>query len=524
MKHRQFPIGWGWFACAGFVLGIASGPVLAGDIPAPLPWAGVGAFGSGGGVADFGVADGGGAAGPVPVASQLAADATPSSRDALFGEDDAKPAKAVPGSPAKTPAEADSRDALFGNAIAPAPRSPWRGFVRAELARTYGDPSHWSKLLVRSELDAEGPLGGGVRYKLGARLDYDFVYDATNFYPPDVRRDQRINVLLRENYIDFGSGDWDYRIGRQQIVWGEMVGLFFADVVSAKDLREFILPDFDELRIPQWAGRAEYFKGDFHAEAIWIPVPSYDNIGKPGAEFFPAVPPPPPGYATLYDNEQFPNRTLAHTNYGIRLSYLWHGWDMSGFYYHSMDAQPTFYRQIVLAPQPAFVYQARHDKIDQVGGTLANDLGFAVFKAEAVYTGGRSYDVLRASDADGVVRQNTFDLIGGLDFTLPAETRLNLQVFNRTFFDHDPDIVPKRNEPGFTLLLNHKFNDRFEAEVLWVTSLVRNDWMLRPHVAWNFRRDWQLRFGLDVFQGPPLGLFGQFDNRDRAYTEVRYTF
>ena len=452
----------------------------------------------------------------------LAADSAPTSRDALFGGDDKVPAK--PKDAKADPTKGDSRNALFGNDLGLAPRSAWRGFVRAEIARTYGDPSHWSKMLVRSEIDTEGRLGGGVRYKLGARLDYDFVYDATNFYPPDVRRDQRFDLMLRENYIDFGKGDWDFRVGRQQIVWGEMVGLFFADVVSAKDLREFILPSFDELRIPQWAGRAEYFKGDFHAEAIWIPVPSYDDIGKPGAEFFPAVPPPPSGFATLYSNEQFPRRTLAHTNAGLRLSYLWHGWDMSGFYYHSMDAQPTFYREIVTSPQPAFVYQAQHDKIDQIGGTLSKDLGPAVFKAEAVYTGGRSYDVLRADATDGVVRQNTLDLIGGLDFTLPRDTRLNLQIFNRTFFDHDPDIIYKRNEPGYSILLNHKLTDRLQAEVLYIASLNRSDWMARPQLLWNFRSDWQLRFGVDVFNGPPLGLFGQFANRDRVYTEVRYAF
>ena len=446
-----------------------------------------------------------------------AADVAPTSRDALFDDDKAPPAKPAPG-------KDTSRDALFGSDAGSSPRSPWRGYVRAELARTYSDPSHWSNMLVRSELDTEGGLGDGVRYKLGARLDYDFVYGTNDFYPPDVRRDQRMNFLLRENYIDFGKGDWDFRLGRQQIVWGEMVGLFFADVVSAKDLRQFVLPSFDEMRIPQWATRAEYFKGDFHAEAIWIPVPSYDDIGKPGAEFFPAVPPPPPGFATLYDNEQAPQRTLAHTNYGLRLSYLSHGWDMSGFYYHSMDSAPTFYRQVVLTPEPAFVYQARHDRIDQFGGTLSKDLGPAILKAEAVYTRGRSYSVLRASDADGVVQQNTLDLVAGLDFTLPADTRLNLQLFDRTFFDHDPNIIPKRNEPGFTLLLNHKLSDRVEAEVLWVTSLVRNDWMLRPHIAWNFRTDWQLRFGVDMFGGPPLGLFGQFANRDRVYTEARYSF
>jgi len=379
-------------------------------------------------------------------------------------------------------------------------------------------------MLVRGELDGEGALSDQVKYRIGARLDYDFVYDATHFYPPDVRRDQRANFLLRENYLDIGAGDWDFRVGRQHIVWGEMVGLFFADVVSAKDLREFILPDFDTLRIPQWAGRAEYFKGDFHAEAIWIPVPSYDNIGKPGAEFFPAAPPPPPGFATLYDNEQFPERKLAHTNYGLRLSTLQNGWDVSGFYYRSMDTSATFYRQIVTEPQPAFLFQARHDRISQVGGTVSKDLGPAVFKAEAVYTDGRRYNVLRIDDDDGVVKQNTLDVVGGLDFALPQDTRLNLQLFDRVFFNHDPDIIPKRNEPGFSILVNRKLGDKLEAEVLWIASLARTDWLLRPKIVWSFQPNWRLIFGLDIFEGPPLGFFGQYDNRDRVYTELRYSF
>jgi len=425
------------------------------------------------------------------------------------------------------PSSAQSRDALFGDE-APAktggPTIAWHGFVRGELAYTYGEPDHWSKMLVRAELDGQGALTDRIKYRIGARLDYDFVYDVTNFYPSDVEKDQRINFLVRENYLDFGAGDWDFRVGRQQIIWGEMVGLFFADVVSAKDLREFILPDFDILRIPQWAARAEYFKGDFHAEAIWIPVPSYDNIGKPGAEFFPAAPPPPPGFATLYDNEQFPERRLAHTNYGLRLSTLRNGWDVSGFYYRSMDTSATFYRQIVSDPEPAFVYQARHDRISQVGGTVSKDLGPAVFKAEAVYTGGRRYNVLRIDDDDGVVKQNTLDLVGGLDFALPADTRLNLQLFDRVFFNHDPDIIPKRNEPGFSVLVNRKLGDRLEAEVLWIASLARTDWLLRPKIVWTFQPDWRLIFGADIFEGPPLGFFGQYDNRDRVYTELRYSF
>jgi hypothetical protein len=55
------------------------------------------------------------------------------------------------------------------------------------------------------------------------------------------------------------GGNWEFRLGRQHVVWGELVGAFVADVVSARDMREFILPEpeLQMLRIPQWAARAE---------------------------------------------------------------------------------------------------------------------------------------------------------------------------------------------------------------------------------------------------------------------------
>jgi hypothetical protein len=399
-----------------------------------------------------------------------------------------------------------------------------KGFVQGELARTIADPEHWSKMRVRGELTAQGRINEDVKWKLSGRLDYDAVYDVGNFYPPDVRRDQRLNLMARENYVDIAAAAWDFRLGRQHVVWGEVVGLFIADVVSAKDLREFLLPEFDVLRIPQWAARAEYSGEAFHAELLWIPVQSYDKIGKPGAEFFPAPPPGPAGFATVVREEVRPERTLGNTSYGTRVSTLQNGWDLSAFYYRSMDSTPTFYRQISLGPQPAIVYQPRHDRIRQFGSTVTKDLGDIVFKAEAVYTRGRQFNVTRATDLDGVVPQNTVDWVGGLDFALPANTRLNIQLFQRMFFDHDPDTITKRRETGYSAYLTHELSDRLEAQVLWISSLDRSDWMLRPRLVWKLEQNWRLTSGVDLFHGPPPGFFGRFANRDRAYAEVRYSF
>ena len=156
-----------------------------------------------------------------------------------------------------------SRDALFGDDL-PTVSAPARdtspgikGSLQFEAARTTGNPEHWSKLRTRAELGSNGKLGEGLKWKLGVRADYDFVYALNDYYPSDVEKNQRYNLSLRENYLDYSVGNWDFRFGKQHVVWGEMVGLFFADVVSARDLREFILPEFDQMRIPQWAARAE---------------------------------------------------------------------------------------------------------------------------------------------------------------------------------------------------------------------------------------------------------------------------
>ncbi len=446
---------------------------------------------------------------PYLLAEKTVDEAKAGSRDALFDDDD--DALLKPGAKSETGRVSSA--------------SGIKGYLQFEMARAYDTPVHWSKMLTRADISAQGNLGDGIKWKLGARMDYDAVYSLYDFYPSAVADDQRFNLYLRENYLDIAAGDWDLRLGKQNVVWGEMVGLFFADVVSARDMREFILSEFDILRIPQWAARAEYFKDDFHAELLWIPVASYNEIGKPGAEFFPFGPPSIPGVATQFKNEKLPSRNLSNTNYGVRFSTLKDGWDISGFAYSSMDIEPTFYRQLVAVPQPTAIYQARHDRINQFGGTLAKDLGSVVLKGEVVYTRGRKFYLASSSYlSDGVVPQNTLDWAFGLDFTLPADTRLNVQVFQRDLFDYDPNLFADKHESGYSLLLNHKLSDKLEAQVTWISSLNRTDWVVRPRVMWNFEKNWRLAIGADVFSGPPLGFFGRFDGNDRVYSEVRYSF
>ncbi len=412
----------------------------------------------------------------------------------------------------------------------------WTGWLQGDLARVLADPVHTANARLRAELTGKGVWSTGLKWKLSARVSHDLAYDGSDYYAAAVQRDQRTELALREAYVDWSRGDWEWRVGRQHIVWGEMVGLFFADVVSAKDMRQFVLQDFEQIRIPQWAIRAEYFKNDRHLEFVWLPAPEYDRIGKPGADFYPA----PYRYDGLgYDvrSEQKLARNFSNGGFGARISADTDGWDWSGFVYRSPDTSPAFGREVVGVPGlsspaglalsgagPSVIYRPTYEHLTRVGGTVARDMDGIVFKAEMVVTNGRRFAALDLAVPDGLVRQNTLDWVMGLEGTPGDGWRLNGQVYQRVFLNHDPATGLKQVESGVSLLVVHAISPTLDAEVLGISSLVRSDWMARAALIWKAGPNVRVKAGFDAFGGEVLGLFGRYGKQDRVYAQVRYSF
>lgn len=437
------------------------------------------------------------------------------------------------GLPSLAPADDDAPPSLGGGdgllSLSPkeAESPKLRGFIQQETAYTYASPAHFSTAVVRAHVGSAGQWSSNLKWKASIVGEVDPVYAWLDYYPDSVRNDQRFYGIIGETYVDTSFKGWDLRLGRQNVVWGEMVGLFFADVVTAKDLRHFILPSFDVIRIPQWAARGEYFLGESHVELLWIPFTTFDRIGKAESEFFPMQVPAPGGFTNNFRDEVLPARSVSNSNYGARISTLAKGWDLSAFFYSSMDSAATFYRDIVpTGPSSGtIIYTPRHDRISQTGGTFSKDLGEAgILKGELVFTSGRSFNVSRITQANGLVQKDTIDYAVGLDYTLPEDARLNLQAFQRVYFGHDPDMLQDRYETGVTFLYNRKLRQKVEGEILWIQSVNRWENLIRPRIIWRVEQNLRVAFGVDIFNGPVTGVLGRYGNRDRIYVETRYDF
>ena len=354
---------------------------------------------------------------------------------------------------------------------------------------------------MRTQLGASGQFNERTKWKATVRVDVDPVYYFSNFYPEPVKQDQRFNAMVRETYIDTTR-----RAGTCASAVRTSSGARSSVYSSAtwfprRDERDFILPQFDIIRIPQWAARGEYFAGDSHLELVWIPYPSYNDIGKPGAEFFPVQLPPPPGFSQTFLGERIPDRNLSNTNYGLRLSTLKGGWDLSGFYYASLDATPTFYRTVIPGPTATLQYQPVHDRIWQAGATLGKASVVCVQDRRRIHLG-RNYNVFTLAHPTGVVPQNTLDYIFSFDFTLPRETRSQCAVLSETFLHYDSNLIWTSSNSGVSVLLRGKLGLQVGARILVIQGLNPSNNLIRPRLTYHPARNWRASLGVDIFNGP----------------------
>src|SRR5438128_2588791 len=161
-----------------------------------------------------------------------------------------------------------------------------RGRVAEEFAYRLHDPGDVSKLRTTGWLEGKYTFSDAVHLRLATRAWYDAVFDATDRYPANVERDQKTDLELREAVLSVSRGDLDLRLGRQQIVWGEAISTFVTDVVNPKDFREFVLPEFSEIRIPIWALDFTYrLRQGLNFESVWTPDTLHNKLPKAGADF-----------------------------------------------------------------------------------------------------------------------------------------------------------------------------------------------------------------------------------------------
>lgn len=329
---------------------------------------------------------------------------------------------------------------------------------------------------------------------------------------------------LRELYIDAEWFDAYWRLGKQQVVWGQADGLKVLDVVTPQSYREFILDDFDDSRIALWMINVEVPLSDNSTlQWIWIPDTTYHEMAGSESPYaitsplrVPTPPPYPPLSGVSLQEVDKPSHWLNDSDTGLRYRLFWQGWDLTAnYFYHYRDFfvpyQTLNQQQLSVAPE----YERSH----LLGGTASNAFGDFTLRAELGWFSD-SYHIaqLDVSDSNdqGIHHSEEVSSVIGLDWQGLTDIFISVQWFQSFLPDHDHTVVRDRSEQSASLLIERQLaNETWTLKLQGLYSLNRGDQLWRPKVSYLIHSNIELWAGADIFSGDRTGLYGQFKNANR---------
>lgn len=337
--------------------------------------------------------------------------------------------------------------------------------------------------------------------------------------------DRELEIGLREAYLDLYFDNLDIRIGKQQIIWGKAEGVFITDVISPKDLREFLLPDFEEIRTGVSSIKLNYHAGIHTFEGVWVPVftptqmPDEGSIWAPEMSF-------PLNPVWDYSTSQ-KSLTVENSELFLRYSMMASALDLElvggSFFYD--DPALHMSRQFNPATMQITGLTVRPDyhRVQMGGGSFSLPLGDLVLRGEGAYYQGRNFQTLNPYNLDATIEKDYMHYMAGIDYTI-AGVKLSAQFIQENILDYEDGMMNDEVETTMTFLAKKDFlREKLWLELFAYVGFNNQDALIRPKVSYAFADGFDLQLGANIFTGTD-GRFGQYDENDMLYIKAKYSF
>jgi hypothetical protein len=332
------------------------------------------------------------------------------------------------------------------------------------------------------------------------------------------------SIELRELYWETFVDNSFWRIGKQQVVWGEADGLKLLDVINPQNFRQFVMDDFDDSRIPLWMFNAEFTLIENGVlQVLWIPDTTVHNLVPSGSPYAfsssSIVPILASDLAIQLRPAQAPRSPIKDSDIGLRYTDFVSGWDISlNYLYHYVDELIVSASAQTNSEIPHILLTQNYERSHLLGGTASSALGDWTIRAEIAFETNRYHRTKHS--LPGVVQASQWSSVIGVDYQGWSDQFISVQWFQTRINATQTDLIElieHSQEDSVTFLWESNFmNDTLKAKWLQIHSIDHGDGVFRPKVSYNLQSNLDVYISADVFYGNKDTLFGQFDQGDRV--------
>jgi hypothetical protein len=333
--------------------------------------------------------------------------------------------------------------------------------------------------------------------------------------------EDQTGIELREAYFDFSSEHWNFRAGRQIVIWGVSDGMRITDVVSPMDMTEFLARDYDDIRIPVNALKLGYNTSFMRSELIFIPVSSFFIF--PGSPDNPWSVFPSSGLPVYkVDLDQYPEKKLANSEFGGRVSFFLSGLDFSLSALHTWNKMPVLEQGFSPAMDTVFV-KGLYERMDMLGIDVSFPLWQFVIRGEAAAYLGEIQNTDPGTGSDIILR-NTGNFLLGLDWYPGHDWTITAQYSHKFIPDYIDRLEAQKNTVLATLGITKKiFRSTLSLSSFGYVDLSNKGLFMRSSADYSLTDQIHLLAGYDWFHGDE-GMFALYNKNSEFWIKAKYSF
>lgn len=382
-------------------------------------------------------------------------------------------------------------------------KTDWRGLSRLK-----------TELLLELEVQ---PAQDWSMFASGlASHDFAYRFKGRDNYTQAVIDQYETEVELRELYLQGSlAKQWDIKIGRQIAVWGTSDYLRVVDIINPLDMRDPVITDIEDLRLPVAMTKLDYYWGGFSLSGIAIHETRFNKNPPFGSDCYPYSEPSP--------DEEIPDSTLGNTQFALALTGTIAGWDI-GIYWADVYKADAYATASKRGDAPVLVQ--KHPRAKMLGASSAFATGNWLIKGEAAYWRGLKYTTLPQQSF------TRMDLMAGFEYSGFRDTRITLEIVNQHLFDYSsrlnqyPDILQQDQLQSVICVEKDFMNERLTLSLL--ASAYGYDWrggsFQRFYTEYDIADAFTVRGGVLFFQSGNMSTYKGVGNNDKVFLEFKYSF
>jgi hypothetical protein len=339
-----------------------------------------------------------------------------------------------------------------------------------------------------------------------------------------------LDFRLREIYLDLYFKSVDIRIGKQQIVWGKADGVFITDIVSPLNLTDFLMPNFDEIRIGVYAAKVDYYFGNSTIEAIWKPIMASNVFPGPGSIWY--IPPDFPAPPTFDYSKEKITPSFENSEIYLKYSLTTSPIDFDIMAAYTWDATPSMYVEkefdidtsTNMPVLSGLLITPEHHRLTVAGGSFTSTIKSFVIRGEAAYYNGKYFQTTDPLAPGALTQKDYLHYVVGLDYGV-GHLKLSAQFIQRYIFDYNDFLTNEEFENTMTFLARYDaMRETLHFELFSYVGLNYGDALIRPKITYDFSDSFAIILGSNIFVGDERGTFGRYNKNSMLYTKFTYYF